>query len=130
MPVPVVLQDLKCLTLVLDSTPAPFSIELAALASRREYLNLEKWLSEQFGAKGLPFMQATVAFLSSKLRDEQTAQQPGLVSAAAAGAGGVQRWGLAVAPAWGLVGTGLGTVGAAAAGLQGLFLCWYHSWGF
>lgn len=35
-------QELKGLTVVLDATPAPFCLELAALAARREYLNLEK----------------------------------------------------------------------------------------
>lgn len=55
---------------MLDATPPPFSIELAALASRREYLNLEKWLGEQLAAKGPAFAQATLAFLGSKLRDE------------------------------------------------------------
>jgi hypothetical protein len=32
------------LTTVLDATPPSFSVDLAALAARREYLNLEKWL--------------------------------------------------------------------------------------
>ena len=50
-------QELKGLTVVLDSTPTPFCLELAALAARREYLNLEKWLTEQFTAKGVAFMQ-------------------------------------------------------------------------
>ena len=61
--------------MVLDATPPPFCIELAALAARREYLNLEKWLSDQFTAKGSSFMQATVAFLDSRLRAEQPALQ-------------------------------------------------------
>ncbi len=39
---PLDLQELKGLTVVLDATPAPFCLELAALAARREYLNLEK----------------------------------------------------------------------------------------
>lgn len=37
-----VCQELKALTMVLDSTPYSFAIDLAALAARREYLNLEK----------------------------------------------------------------------------------------
>lgn len=45
-------QELKALTTVLDSSPPPFCLELAALAARREYLNLDKWLGEQFSAKG------------------------------------------------------------------------------
>ncbi len=73
LPSPV--QELKGLTVVLDTTPAPFCIELAALAARREYLNMEKWLSDQFTAKGSGFMQSTVSFLDSKLRSEQPALQ-------------------------------------------------------
>lgn len=71
------MQELKGLTVVLDATPAPFCLELAALAARREYLNLEKWLSDQFTAKGSAFMQSAVAFLDSKLRSEQPALQVG-----------------------------------------------------
>ena len=32
--------------MVLDLTPFSFAIELAALASKREFLNLEKWLND------------------------------------------------------------------------------------
>jgi CCR4-NOT transcription complex subunit 1 len=63
-------RELKALPAVLDATPTPFCTELAALASRREYLNLEKWLADQFHTRGVSFMQATVAFLDSKLRDD------------------------------------------------------------
>ena len=42
---------------MLDAGPAPFCLELAALAARREYLNLDKWLADQFTAKGSAFMQ-------------------------------------------------------------------------
>lgn len=61
--------------MVLGATPAPFCLELGALAARREYLNLEKWLADQFTAKGSQFMQATVAFLDARLRSEQPALQ-------------------------------------------------------
>lgn len=50
-------QELKALTDVLETTPFAFALELAALAARREYLNLEKWLQERMAAHGLPFMQ-------------------------------------------------------------------------
>ena len=50
-------QELKALTDVLEATPFAFALELAALAARREYLNLEKWLQERMAAHGLPFMQ-------------------------------------------------------------------------
>lgn len=31
---------------VLESTPFQFSVELAAIAARRDFLNLEKWLQD------------------------------------------------------------------------------------
>lgn len=37
-------QDLKALPQILDARPFLFSIDLAALASRREFLLLEKWV--------------------------------------------------------------------------------------
>ena len=63
-------QELKTLTDVLDATPPPFCLELASLAARREYLNLEKWLGEQFAQRGVAFMQASVSFLDAKLRED------------------------------------------------------------
>ena len=42
-----VAQDLKALSLMLNGQPFPFVIDLAILASRREYLNLEKWLTDK-----------------------------------------------------------------------------------
>ena len=39
---------------VLDRAPHAFAVELAALAARREYLNLEKWTRER-AAAGTPF---------------------------------------------------------------------------
>lgn len=65
-----VCQELRSLSAVLDATPAPFCLELAALAARREYLNLEKWLCDQFTSRGVTFMQASVSFLDAKLRED------------------------------------------------------------
>eukprot|EP00794_Sanderia_malayensis_P019065 gene19065-20980_t len=42
-----VAQDLKALSMLLNSTPFSFVIDLAALASRREYLKLDKWLNDK-----------------------------------------------------------------------------------
>eukprot|EP00002_Diphylleia_rotans_P016402 TRINITY_DN318_c0_g1_i1.p1 TRINITY_DN318_c0_g1~~TRINITY_DN318_c0_g1_i1.p1 ORF type:complete len:1661 (+),score=335.47 TRINITY_DN318_c0_g1_i1:681-5663(+) len=44
-----VAQDLKALTVILDSSLYSFTIDLACLASRREFLNLEKWLRDKVG---------------------------------------------------------------------------------
>ena len=59
-------QDLKALTAVLDGAPHAFAVELAALAARREYLNLEKWLQERAAAAGTPFASACVRFLRAR----------------------------------------------------------------
>ena len=40
-------QDLKALSMLLTTSPFAFVIDLACLASRREYLKLDKWLSEK-----------------------------------------------------------------------------------
>ena len=42
-----VAQDLKALSMLLKATPFAFVIDLACLASRREYLKLEKWLHDK-----------------------------------------------------------------------------------
>ena len=40
-------QELKALSFLLVSNLWPFVIDLAVLAARREYLNLDKWLADQ-----------------------------------------------------------------------------------
>lgn len=65
-----VAQDLKILDLVLDLRPFPLSLDLAALASRREYLNLDKWLANSIATHGGVFVRATLAFIGSKVRHD------------------------------------------------------------
>lgn len=72
-----VCQELRSLSAVLEATPAPFCLELASLAARREYLNLEKWLCDQFTSRGVTFMQASVSFLDAKLREDPPASTHG-----------------------------------------------------
>ena len=38
---------LKALSMLLNGSPFVFVIDLAALASRREYLKLDKWLKDK-----------------------------------------------------------------------------------
>lgn len=57
-------QELKALSSVLESLNFNFSISLAALASRREYLNLEKWLRDHLQLHGEPFFRASLTFLN------------------------------------------------------------------
>ncbi|KAF5897986.1 CCR4-NOT transcription complex subunit 1 isoform X1 [Clarias magur] len=61
-----VAQDLKSLSMLLNSTPFAFVIDLAALASRREYLKLDKWLTDKIREHGEPFIQACVTFLKRR----------------------------------------------------------------
>jgi CCR4-NOT transcription complex subunit 1 len=52
--------------------PFSFSIDLAALASRREYLNLEKWLQDNINEFGDSFVHDCLEFLSQKIAMEVT----------------------------------------------------------
>jgi len=59
-------QDLKALTSILEARPYSFAIDLAALAARREILNLEKWLQDKINDNGNSFVKACIAYLKDK----------------------------------------------------------------
>ena len=59
-------QDLKALSMLLNATPFAFVIDLACLASRREYLKLDKWLSDKIREHQEPFIQTCVNFLKRR----------------------------------------------------------------
>lgn len=61
-----VAQDLKALSSLLNVRSFMFVIDLACLASRREYLKLEKWLSDKIREHGEPFVQAIAKFLQRR----------------------------------------------------------------
>lgn len=61
-------QDLKILTVVLEAKPYNFSLDMAALASRRQHLNLEKWLSDSIKEKGAVFFKASIEFVLDKIK--------------------------------------------------------------
>lgn len=61
-----VAQDLKALSNLLNARSFMFVIDLACLASRREYLKLEKWLSDKICEHGEQFVQAIVKFLQRR----------------------------------------------------------------
>ncbi|ORZ05070.1 CCR4-Not complex component, Not1-domain-containing protein [Absidia repens] len=67
--------ELKILPQMLDVQPAFFAIDLAALASRREYLNLEKWVQEKFNELKDPFMRACLDLLAQKISAEMSRQE-------------------------------------------------------
>lgn len=61
-----VAQDLKALSNLLNARSFLFVIDLACLASRREYLKLDKWLSDKIREHGEPFVQTIVKFLQRR----------------------------------------------------------------
>jgi len=61
-----VAQDLKALSLLLNGGVYPFVIDLACLASRREYLKLDKWLMDKMQSNGAEFVSAIVDFLNRR----------------------------------------------------------------
>lgn len=70
-----VAQDLKILDLVLELRPYFLALDLAALASRREYLNLDKWLANSIGSQGGVFVRATLEFVGHKVRHDLSRQE-------------------------------------------------------
>ncbi|KAG1904989.1 uncharacterized protein F5891DRAFT_1126284 [Suillus fuscotomentosus] len=62
-----VAQDLKILESLLDVRLFTFALDVASLASHREYLNLDKWLADNF-------LRAMVAFLEVKIESEKVAR--------------------------------------------------------
>lgn len=65
-----VAHDLKALSMLFNSQSAqsyPFIIDLACLASRRDYLKLEKWLSDKIREHGEGFIMACIKFLHRRV---------------------------------------------------------------
>jgi CCR4-NOT transcription complex subunit 1 len=67
-------KDLQILDALLDVKPFAFSLDVAALASRREYLNLDKWLADNIAAHGAEFLHAVIEFLDAKMESEKEAR--------------------------------------------------------
>uniref|UniRef100_A0A240PK76 Uncharacterized protein n=1 Tax=Anopheles epiroticus TaxID=199890 RepID=A0A240PK76_9DIPT len=61
-----VAQDLKALSSLLNIRSYLFIIDLACLASRREYLKLEKWLADKIRDHGEQFVKAIFKFLQRR----------------------------------------------------------------
>jgi CCR4-NOT transcription complex subunit 1 len=59
-------QDLKALSNLLNSRTFMFVIDLACLASRREYLKLDKWLSDKLREHGDQFVAAIIKFIQRR----------------------------------------------------------------
>lgn len=59
-------QDLKALSLLLNTGPFPFVIDLAALAARRGYLKLDKWMNDKMKENKDEFIRACISFLDKR----------------------------------------------------------------
>jgi len=55
------------LSLLLSVQQFPFIIDLACLASRREYLKLDKWLTDKIHEQGEGFVSACVKFVQVRI---------------------------------------------------------------
>lgn len=62
----------QALSLLLNAQSFPFVIDLACLASRREYLKLEKWLNDKIREHGETFLTACVNFLQVRHNESIT----------------------------------------------------------
>lgn len=69
-----VAQDLKILEALLDVRPFTFALDVASLASRREYLNLDKWLADNVAAHGEEFLHSVIVFLDQKMDGEKVSR--------------------------------------------------------
>ncbi|KAM0747379.1 Not1-domain-containing protein [Meredithblackwellia eburnea MCA 4105] len=68
-------QDLKILDLVLELRPFFLALDVAAVASRREFLNLEKWLTNSISTHGTAFLRATLDFVKHKVQHDLRRQE-------------------------------------------------------
>jgi CCR4-NOT transcription complex subunit 1 len=62
-----VAQDWKILESLLEARPFVFALDIAALAPRREYLNLDKWITDNVQAHGADFLHGIITFLDLKM---------------------------------------------------------------
>ncbi|KAJ7871497.1 Not1-domain-containing protein [Mycena olivaceomarginata] len=69
-----VAQDLKILESLLEVRPFVFALDVAALASRREYLNLDKWLADNVTQHGGEFLHSVILFLEQKMDSEKVSR--------------------------------------------------------
>ncbi|KAK7693144.1 hypothetical protein QCA50_002710 [Cerrena zonata] len=61
----------QILDTLLETRPFTFALDVAALASRREYLNLDKWLADHVSAHGADFLHSVITFLDMKMENEK-----------------------------------------------------------
>lgn len=59
-------QELKLLNYLLSCDSYIFSIDVACLASRREYIKLDRWFKTKVDTIGKPFVEAAIAFVKRR----------------------------------------------------------------
>ena len=69
-------QDMKALAPLLETNDYVFVLELAVLASFREFLNLEKWLSDRLAQRPLSFAAACLKYLDRRLNTTTNENNP------------------------------------------------------
>ncbi|XXQ38247.1 CCR4-Not complex component Not1 C-terminal domain-containing protein [Plasmodiophora brassicae] len=70
-------QDLKdALTVILEAQPFQFAIDLAILASRRDFLNLDKWLQLRLVEHGNSFATACLDYVASAITSHSHSPVP------------------------------------------------------
>ena len=62
-----VAQDLKALSMLLNISQFTFVVDLACLASRREYLKLDKWLTDKIREHGVRISEVSICFMVKHL---------------------------------------------------------------
>lgn len=67
-------EDVQILESLLEVRPFVFALDVAALASRREYLNLDKWLADNVSNHGPEFLHAVIVFLDQKMESEKVSR--------------------------------------------------------
>lgn len=58
----------------MEVRPFTFALDVAALASRREYLNLDKWLADNVVNYGAEFLHSVIRFLELKMESEKASR--------------------------------------------------------
>ena len=64
----------QILDALLEVRPFVFALDVAALASRREYLNLDKWLTDKVTDHGVEFLHSVIVFLDQKMESEKVSR--------------------------------------------------------
>ena len=66
--------EYKLLGDILDSESYFFALDVAALAGKKEYLYLEKWLETSTSSRGSTFVRAALEFVGHKVRHDLSRQ--------------------------------------------------------